>query len=414
MNLWCETLVTPAGVLRDVQIVAGVVLPGPAHPDDLVLGTVLPGAANAHSHSFHRILRGRTHADGGTFWRWRERMYAAAASLDPVRYERLATAVFAEMLVNGWTAVGEFHYLHHPAGAAEHAMELALASAAVATGIRLTLLDTAYLAGGFGRELAPQQRAFGDGDAAGYLRRWYALRERLPAQVRLGAALHSVRAVPAAAIREIVSGLPAEVPLHIHVSEQPQENADCHQAHGVSPIGLLADLGALSPRTSLIHATHVSADDIALVASSGATVVMCPTTEADLGDGIGPARAFADAGVPIAIGSDQNAVVDPFLELRGLEAGERLASGQRGRFDPAELLGYSGQAGYTSLGLLTGDFVEIDAASIRTAGSRPEQLVLTATGADVRRVIVGGRVVVEDGRVAGLAAPAELLREALV
>jgi formiminoglutamate deiminase len=413
VNFWCETVVTPAGVLHGARIVAGAVLPGPAQPDDVLLGTVVPGAANAHSHAFHRILRGRTHSEGGTFWQWRERMYAAAATLDPEHYERLATAVFAEMLVNGWTAVGEFHYLHHLAGAEEHAMELALARAALATGIRLTLLDTAYLAGGFGLPLAPEQWAFGDEGADAYLRRWHDLRERLPEGVLLGAALHSVRAVPADAMRTIVAGLPETVPLHVHVSEQPQENADCRAAHGVTPIRLLADLGVLAARTSLVHATHASPEDVALVAASGATVVMCPTTEADLGDGVGPARAFADAGVPIAIGSDQNAVVDPFLELRGLEAGERLASGRRGRFDPSELLACSGQAGYSALGLLTGDFVELDAASIRTVGSRAEQLVLSATGADVRRVIVGGRVVVEHGRVRGLAAPEELLREAM-
>jgi formiminoglutamate deiminase len=381
VNFWCETVVTPAGVLRGARIVAGAVLPGPAQPDDVLLGTVVPGAANAHSHAFHRILRGRTHSAGGTFWQWRERMYAAAATLDPERYERLATAVFAEMLVNGWTAVGEFHYLHHLAGAEEHAMELALARAALATGIRLTLLDTAYLAGGFGLPLAPEQWAFGDEGADAYLRRWHDLRERLPEGVLLGAALHSVRAVPADAMRTIVAGLPETVPLHVHVSEQPQENADCRAAHGVTPIRLLADLGVLAARTSLVHATHASPEDVALVAASGATVVMCPTTEADLGDGVGPARAFADAGAPIAIGS--------------------------------ELLACSGQAGYSALGLLTGDFVELDAASIRTVGSRAEQLVLSATGADVRRVIVGGRLVVEHGRVRGLAAPEELLREAM-
>lgn len=418
-SFWCHTLVTPEGVQRGVRFdsvdgTSTVSASVDARPGDTLLGTVLPGMANAHSHAFHRILRGRAHSDGGTFWNWRERMYAAAASLDAARYRAVARAVFAEMLANGWTAVGEFHYLHHPAGEPVHAMELALAEAAAETGIRLTLLDTAYLAGGFDREPAPEQRAFDDGSAEAYLARWYAARDLLPPSVVLGAALHSVRAVPREAMRRIVAALPGAVPLHIHVSEQPRENEESLAAHGLTPVQLLAEVGALSPRTSLVHATHVTAEDIALVAEARASVVFCPSTEADLGDGIGPARAFADAHVPIALGSDQNAVIDPFLEMRGLEAGERLASGRRGRFDPAELLASSSRAGYTSLGLdpRACDLVEVDAASIRTAGSDPAQLVMAATGADVLRVVVGGRMVVDNGLVSGLD-PAELLRKAL-
>jgi cytosine/adenosine deaminase-related metal-dependent hydrolase len=169
---------------------------------------------------------------------------------------------------------------------------------------------------------------------------------------------------------------------------------------------VLAEAGALSPRTSLVHATHLTAEDRAMVAESGATVVMCPTTEADLGDGIGPARVLADGGTPIALGSDQNAVIDPFLEMRGLEAGERLASGSRGRFDPAELLAAASSTGYAALGLgrhrlAVGDpcdLVEVSATSVRTVGSKPVQLPMTASASDVERVIVGGRVVADRGR----------------
>lgn len=396
-----------------------------AHADDAVLGFVVPGFGNAHSHVFHRALRGRTHDEGGDFWRWRQRMYAAAAALDPQRYEELARAVFAEMLTSGYTAVGEFHYLHHrrdgspwagrdephavePHAMEPHAMEQALARAARATGIRLTLLDTCYLAGGIGQPLAPEQRGFSDGTAELWLERWHALRASLVQwgdTVSLGAALHSVRGVPRAAIATVLAGLPADIPLHIHLSEQPQENEDCLRESGLTPTGLLAELGALSPRLSVVHATHLTDADITLLGDAGVTAVFCPMTEADLGDGIGPARRLADAGVRLALGSDQNAVVDPLLEVRGLEYGERLASGRRGRFSPLELAGIAADNGYRALGLDGGlrvgaccDLVELDSVSVRTAGCAPNQLLFAASAADVRSVIVGGRVVARAGR----------------
>jgi formiminoglutamate deiminase len=446
--IWAETVIAdgrPASHVRLAADARGRIATAEHGVDprdgDLRLGTVVPGMGNAHSHAFHRLLRGRTHDDGGDFWRWREAMYAAAATLDPEQYRRVARAVFGEMLACGWTAVGEFHYVHHQADGTPyptpHAMELAVAGAAVEVGIRLTLLDTAYLASGLGdpdgpaAPLRPEQLAFGDGDAASWLARWHGLRAeltRLPGAtdlVTLGAALHSVRAVPADAIRAILDGLPGHVPLHVHLSEQPQENADALRKTGRTPTGILDDLGALDARTSLVHATHLTDADIAAIGRSGATVVMCPTTEADLGDGIGPARRLADAGARIAVGSDQNAVVDPLLELRGLEAGERLASGRRGRFSPAELLAVGSANGYRSLGwgrhgLRAGDpldLVELDTASLRTTGADPAQLALVATAADVRRVVVGGRLIAEDGRLrredGGTVEPGRLLAEAV-
>ena len=447
---WCESLlvdgVATAGVRLTVAAdgrIADRADGVPAAPDDIRLGTVLPGLANAHSHAFHRALRGRTHDQGGDFWRWRASMYAVAHTLDPALYRRLALAVFAEMLVSGYTVVGEFHYVHHqPDGTPypqAHAMELALATAAREVGIRLVLLDTSYLTGGLDTPLSAEQRRFSDGSAGGWLARWAALRKALaadaaerpagPALVTLGAALHSVRAVPRDAMREILAGLPAEVPVHIHLSEQPQENADCVAAYGLTPTELLDDLGALTPRLSVVHATHLSDHDLQLLGGNGVTVVMCPSTEADLGDGIGPALELSRAGSPIALGSDQNAVIDPFLELRGLEMGERLRSQQRGRFTPADLLHAASGNGYAALGLggsllVPGgpaDLVEVDAASIRTTGAHTEQLVLAATAADVRRVVVAGRIVADAGRLVGTSAaaaapagsPAALLRDAL-
>ncbi|MES2094939.1 MAG: formimidoylglutamate deiminase [Actinomycetota bacterium] len=428
----CAVLVRPGAVDRDVRIetdAAGRIAsirPG-AEPvaGDLRLGTVFPGFANAHSHAFHRLLRGTTHdvtTGGGDFWHWRDSMYRVSAKLDPHSMFLVARAVFAEMLVSGYTAVGEFHYVHHRGDGSPylpaHAMELAIAAAAREVGIRLVLLDTCYLDGAIAQPLSPEQRRFGDGSPAGWIERWRALREVVESDgVTLGAAIHSVRAVSPAAMVEIRDALDPQTPLHIHVSEQPRENTECLAAYGDTPVGVLAGLGMLHPRLSIVHATHLTATDRALVGASGCTVVMCPTTEADLGDGIGPAFDLAETGSAIAIGSDQNAVIDPLLELRGLEAGERLASGRRGRFSPAALLEAGSVSGYSSLGLsetlLTAgdpcDLVELDRESPRTIGSATDQLLLTATASDVRRVIVGGAVVADSGRLATVTARPEVL-----
>ncbi|MGO1560535.1 Formiminoglutamic iminohydrolase [Actinomycetales bacterium JB111] len=402
----------------------------------------MDGPVNAHSHAFHRLLRGRTHGGGGSFWTWREAMYSAAASLTPESYERLATAVFAEMATAGWTAVGEFHYVHHNPDASpypDHAMERALARAAQAVGIRLVLLDTLYLAGGFDQPLSSEQARFGDGSAAAWLERRAALDAALAGEsdlVSVGAAVHSVRAVPVDELRRVAAELPPEVPLHVHLSEQPKENADCLAATGRTPTGLLADVGLLSPRLSAVHATHLTDEDVALLGDARVSVVMCPTTEADLGDGIGPARALADAGATITLGSDQHAVLDPFLEMRALEHGERLASLTRGRFTPAELAAAATTGGRRSLGLdgpagnpaddatnhasahaTTGhaanhpstDHVLLHPDSARTAGSLPDQLPLTASAQDVASVVVGGREIARDGAHVSLGDPGDLI-----
>ena len=365
-------------------------------------GTAFPGAHNAHSHAFHRLLRGRTHDDGGTFWTWRQEMYAAAASLTPQLYREVATAVFGEMIEAGYTSVGEFHYVHHaPDGTAypDHAMERALAEAAATAGIRLVLLDTCYLQGGIGKELAPEQARFGDGSIGGYMRRHASLREALAdfsPLVTVGAAIHSVRAVAAEDLPRFAD---LDGPLHIHLSEQPAENEQALAAYGKTPTQLLAEAGLLSPRLSAVHATHLNDEDIRLLGDAGVHIVMCPTTEADLADGIGPARALADAGAVICLGSDQHVVLDSMRELQALEAGERLASGQRGRFSPAELITALTQSGASALGLRSGiavgcpaDIVTVEHGSVRTAGSRGEQVVMSATAADISAVIVAGRV----------------------
>lgn len=385
----------------------------------------VPAPVNAHSHAFHRLLRGRTHHGGGDFWVWREQMYEAAQRLSPEAYQQLATALYAEMAVTGFSAVGEFHYLHHrPDGAPypDHDMERALARAAVAVGIRLVLLDTCYLSGGLDEAGEPialnaTQRRFTDETAENWACRWERLHAALAEEddgaglVTLGAAIHSLRAVPETTLDTFAGWTRRhpQAPLHIHLSEQPAENNAVQAAYGATPTQVLARHGLLGPQLSAVHATHLSEVDIGLLGESGVTIVMCPTTEADLADGIGPARRLADAGATIALGTDQHAVVDPHLEMRALEYGERLASGARGRFSPAQITEAARTGGLRSLGLPgNDDHIQIATDTIRTAGTRPDQLPLSATLADVRAVVVAGRRIAEDGVHTRLGDPADL------
>jgi formiminoglutamate deiminase len=373
-------------------------------------GLVFPGFANAHSHAFHRALRGRTHHGGGTFWTWRDTMYQLAGRLDPDSYYALARLVYAEMVLAGFTGVGEFHYLHHgPDGVrytVPNAMGAALVAAALDAGIRLTLLDTCYLTGGIGTELVGVQRRFGDGDADGWRARVAALTSDSP-MVRHGAAIHSVRAVPVEAIGPVAAFAAARsAPLHVHLSEQPAENEACRARYGRTPTELLDEHGALGEHTTAVHATHLTPTDISLLGRRRTCACFCPSTEADLADGIGPARELVDAGAPLALGTDQHAVVDPFTEARALEHGERLHTGQRGRFSPVELLIAATETGHAALGwpgagrLAVGapaDLVAVDTETVRTAGCTPEQIILAANAADVHTVVVNGRVVARDG-----------------
>jgi formiminoglutamate deiminase len=392
----------------------------PQPTDERIGGVVLPGLANAHSHAFHRALRGRTHTSGGDFWTWRRQMYAVAARLDPDRYLALARALYAEMALAGITVVGEFHYLHHGPGgvpyADPNAMGAALVQAAADAGIRLTLLDTCYLHGGLesgpaeGRNvrghlpLDEVQVRFADDDVDAWSARMALLTDS--ELVRIGAAAHSVRALTGAELQRLGERWPSG-PLHVHLSEQPAENAATQSHFGCSPTELLERTGLLGPRTTAVHATHLSVGDTALLGRTATASCFCPTTERDLADGLGPAQALWDAGSPLCLGSDSHAVVDPFEELRGLELHERLASGRRGRFTPTALLDAASHHGYGSLGWPDGgelrvgalaDFVSVRAQTVRTAGCSPDQICYAATGADVDRVVVGGRTVVADGQ----------------
>jgi formiminoglutamate deiminase len=418
-SYWCEYAWLPSGLVASVRVdvtgdrIVGVSADVEAKPDDVRLaGVTLPGLANTHSHAFHRALRGRTHGGGGTFWTWRERMYAVASRLDPARYLALARAAYAEMALAGYTAVGEFHYVHHqPDGtpyADPNAMGAALIQAAAEAGVRLTLLNTIYLTGGLGPDghlpLDAVQQRFSDGSVGAWASRVGRLTDT--SMTRMGAAIHSVRAVPREVLADVVTAAGGR-PLHVHLSEQPAENRACLAYYGVTPTALLEAAGALGPQTSVVHATHLSTDDISSLAMAGVTACFCPTTERDLADGIGPARALADAGARLALGSDQHAVVDPFEEARGLESHERLVTLERGRFTPDQLTDALSRNGYAALGWPDGgrlaagalaDFVTVRLDSPRTAGAYPEQIVYAATGSDLTTVVVGGQPVVSDGR----------------
>ncbi|MBS2936225.1 formimidoylglutamate deiminase [Nocardioides sp. J2M5] len=381
-----------------------------------VRGLVVPGLANTHSHAFHRALRGRTQRERGTFWTWRDQMYAVAARLDPDTYLALARAAYREMAAAGITAVGEFHYLHHqPDGtpyAEPNAMGEALVEAARQAGIRVTLLDTLYLSSGFGAAPEGAQVRYSDGSVDAWIERVSGLEARFAQTsttegTRVGAAVHSVRAVAASDLPAVAAWV-GERPLHVHLSEQVAENDGCREAHGVTPARLLDDHGLLRPTTSLVHATHLTDEDVALIGAAGAYASFCPTTERDLGDGIGPSRALRDAGARLTLGSDSHAVVDLFEEMRAVELDERLATRQRGHWAAAELLDAATTDGHASLGwddagaIAVGrraDLVVLDPASPRTAGTgRDENTVVFAAAAeDVRRVMADGRWVVEDG-----------------
>ncbi len=409
---WLEHAWLPTGLASGVrvEVVDGrfaAVAPGPQAGAQGLTGLTVPGLANAHSHAFHRALRARTQADRGSFWTWRDQMYALAERLTPDGYRTLAAAVFAEMVAAGYTAVGEFHYLHHAPGgtpyADPHAMAHALAEAAHEAGIRLTLLDTCYLAAGIGRAPEGVQRRFSDGTADAWAERVEDLRGAV--DVRVGAAIHSVRAVPDDGIPVVAAWTDRhEAPLHVHLSEQVAENEECRAAYGRTPTEVLADHVAWGPRATAVHATHLSDNDVRLLGQARAFACFCPTTERDLGDGIGPSRRLHAAGSRLTIGSDSHAVVDPFEEMRGVELDERLAERTRGHWSAAELLTAGTEAGHESLGHpdagrievgARADLVTLDLASPRTAGcpAGAETVVFAASAADVVHVVVDGRVV---------------------
>jgi len=434
-TLWCEHAAVNGTVESGVtiavtdgrfeQITANTV---PSQDATRLDGFTVPGFANAHSHAFHRALRSRVQAERGSFWTWREIMYEAAGRLTPDNYHALARAVFAEMALAGISVVGEFHYLHHDVDGTAftnpNEMGRALLSAADDAGIRITLLDTLYLYAGMGdnghREIEGVQHRFSDRTAEQWSERVSAI--PLGERQRLGAAIHSVRAVDRQSMTVVAEWAQAKsAPVHAHVSEQVAENEQCQALHGCTPTELLHSTGVFDANFTAVHATHLTDHDIELLGSSGCAVCMCPTTERDLGDGIGPTPELASAGVRLALGSDSHAVIDQMIEARAVELDERLRSQSRGIHSAPELLDMATSAGHRSLGwddagaIAVGNRADLTTISLiteRTAGTPPEATieaaVFASTASDITSVIIDGRQVVSDGRHKSIDVPGEL------
>ena len=379
--------------------------------DVRIAGVVMPGLVNAHSHAFHRALRGHTHGGAGDFWSWRTPMYEIANRLTPETYGELAAMTFAEMALSGITGVGEFHYIHHQQDGKRYAnpneMGLAMVAASQRAGIRMALLDVAYLHAALDKpEPLAEQKRFSDGTIDNWLDRVDALGEG-GENWTVGMAPHSVRAVHPNELEEVVANRHGKV-VHVHVSEQPAENAACIAATGKTPTQVLSDAGMLGRHFTAVHATHLTATDISLLCSSHSGVCMCPTTERDLADGVGPASSLSAGGAVLSLGTDSNAFIDMFEEARAVETDERLVTGKRGVHAPASLLIAATSGGATALGWgqhgiqagAPADFIALSLDSVRLASfdaaHAAAHIVHSASPADVRDVWVAGRQIVQD------------------
>lgn len=389
---------------------------------------LLPGLVNGHSHAFQRLIRGRTeyvaagHASDD-FWSWREAMYRAAENLSPEDVYTASRQAFLEMVLAGITSVGEFHYLHRQADGTPYAdrneLALQVIRAARDVGMRIALLRVGYARAGFRVADNPRQRRFIDGDVETFLSSTAALARatQADAAVSVGLAPHSVRAVP----REWLAALASrrDVPVHMHVAEQPKEIEACLAEHGRRPVELLAELGLLGPHFTAVHAVHLTDAEVRLLGSAGANVCACPSTERNLGDGVVPADALAGAGARLCFGSDSQATVDLLEEARQLEGHLRLVRLRRAVLDPgagtqqglaARLFEMATVHGARSLGLPTGalvpgapaDFFTVDVNHPSLVGADSASLlasvVFGAEKAAVREVVVDGRLVVLNGQ----------------
>lgn len=384
---------------------------------------LVPGAVNAHSHAFQRLLRGRTQAASTTddnFWSWRDIMYRAAGSLDPEGIRVASRQAFLEMALSGITTVGEFHYLHHAPDGTPYPDPLAASRAVIAAagdvGIRLALIRTIYLRGDFDAPPSALQRRFCDPDLATACAAIDELVKLETPMVSVAVAAHSVRAMSIDDIRaakERYSGRP----FHLHVSEQPREVEKCLASTGKTPVALLAQAGVLDAHTTLVHATHLRDGEVQAIAGGGSTVCICPSTEADLGDGLGPVHELHAANVPMALGTDGQTLLSLLEEGRRLEMHARLQHQRRNVltraggdaaatacFDAMTLHGARAlglDAGRFTPGAI-GDFVTYDLRDPALVGCDDESLlaalVFSADNRALRDVCVGGRLIVRDGK----------------
>ena len=431
--LFAERALLPTGWARDVRVELGgdgrieAVSPGAAIDGaEYCGGTLVPGMPNLHSHAFQRAMAGLAERAGtggqaDSFWTWRSLMYGFVARLTPERVRDVAAQLQVECLKAGYTAIAEFHYLHNDMDGAPYAdaaaMGRAVLEARAQSGIAVTHLPVLYMRGGFdGRALAGGQLRFrGTPDSiAGMLD---ALKGEACAEVRLGVALHSLRAVPKDAMRDMLALADARdpaCPVHIHVAEQPLEVEDCLAATGARPVEWLLREMPVDGRWCLVHATHMTAEETRALAATGAVAGLCPSTEGNLGDGLFPLEAYLKAGGRFGVGSDSHVSVDPREELRWLDYGQRLVTGRRSmdlgaRHVGAHLWRAAVEGGCRALGRDAGriapgaraDLLVLDEMHPALWGREDDRildaLVFAGLSSPVRHTMVGGRWVVRDG-----------------
>jgi formimidoylglutamate deiminase len=402
---------------------------------------LLPGLVNAHSHAFQRVIRGRTEHRTGrssgsdTFWTWREMMYSAATRLTPDDIYDASRMAFLEMALTGITAVGEFHYIHRtPDGASyddPNVMAKEVVRAARDVGLRIALLRVAYARSGYRAEPNRRQARFIEADPDTYLSHVEGLQSDLARtedaeRAWVGLAPHSVRAVPLGYLREVIRyGNDCQMPIHMHIAEQPAEIAACIEEHLRPPVHLLADEGLLSQLFTGVHGIHVAPEEIGWLARARAMVCACPTTERNLGDGIIPADALMEAGVRLSLGTDSHTQIDLLEDARELEYHLRLQRLERNVLAPeapasedagsqsalaARLFDCATLAGAQSIHAPNGalepgrpaDFFAVDLTDASIAGASPDDLLtsilFSLARTAIRGVFVGGRAVVEEGR----------------
>jgi formimidoylglutamate deiminase len=387
---------------------------------------ILPGLVNAHSHAFQRIIRGRTeyrsqHATD-SFWTWREQMYAAATKLTPEEIYSISRMAFLEMALTGITAVGEFHYLHHAPDGSRYSDPNLLAHevirAANDVGIRIALLRVAYARAGYQVEPNPRQVRFIEESPETYLTHLDQLLGSIDADDGMawaGVAPHSVRAVPLDYLKPIIAfANERQLPVHMHVAEQPAEVTACIEEYGRSPVALLDTEGLLSDRFTAVHAIHVTPKAVAALAKSGAGVCACPTTERNLGDGVVPADLYFNGNVPISLGTDSQIQIDLLEDARELEYHLRLQKTERNVLAPENQTGPAARAarlfecatvnGAKAIGLKNGgklepgataDFFTVDLNDLSIAGASPQDLltniVFSLSRTAIREVVVNGK-----------------------
>jgi formimidoylglutamate deiminase len=392
---------------------------------DLKGKALLPGFVNVHSHSFQRLIRGKSESrivSGKDFWSWRGTMYHAASQLDPQDVYNVARMTFLEMVFAGTTTVGEFHYLHNTPNGQPYddpnLLSKQVIAAAQSVGIRIVLLRTAYLRSGHKLPPDPGQMRFFESTSA-FLENMRAIIRDCSAsssEVRFGVAPHSVRAVPLADLKKIAAwGRDNGLPLHMHVAEQVAENAACLREYGSTPVQLLGKEGLLGPDFTAVHAIHISADEVAMLAEANAIICSCPTTERNLGDGTIAADRVMAAGISVAFGSDSQAQIDPLEDARELDYHLRLERQERAILDPiatqtlaSRLFDCATLHGARSLGVPGGelkagsyaDFFTVDLNDVSIAGHSAEDLlpiiVFALNRSAIRDVVVNGRFILRD------------------